>query len=727
MLSTKIHPPRRREDLLVRPRLFGALESRGAPVVLVTGPAGSGKTVLVRQWLDHVDQPTAWLTVDPRDNDPVRFWTYFAGAVSASLPELDWEPGDRMNAESLEALADRLATVAPMLLVLDDLHFLVDNDVLEQLGQLVGTVPDEVRLVLVSRAVSQLRLARHWALGKVVEVRGQDLLFSTEEIGQVLGRFGEDPFAAAVQDRTGGWPVAVAFAAQLPDPDPSPAAQSRPTARSRQQIADYLTEEVLRAQPAPVQDFLLDTSILDEITVAGANAVRGAQDAAQHLHHLERHDIFLTPLDGTGVDTWRHHALVRDHLRQTLERTQPDRWTHLHSQAAHHYATSDFERAIGHALAAPDPELAADLIERALDDAGVYSRVSRAQLLRWLDPLPDRTFRERDALRSIGLGLAAACGQTELVDRWLAARPQGTALALEELFAQAWRADVVGDMPGCADSCRRAVALCEPGSLWWHTIHCGLADAEYMLGDWDRAAEAFAVIQSRVTQAPTRRSGADQECIRAAPAVIRARQGNPVAAAAALGELGDWLAEVAGLGYQSCGAAAWAEAMVAFYAGDTASAARWDTLPDDEAFGGQRLYALVFRLDLARVRRAAGDDEQAVGLLADVRSRLAAFVDLGRFPEWVAAEEAALGVTAAQQQQVAAEPMAPGPAFTGPLSQREREVLRLLRSEFSLPEIASHLFVSYNTAKTHRRTIYLKLGVSSRSAAVARGRVLGYL
>jgi ATP/maltotriose-dependent transcriptional regulator MalT len=69
-------------------------------------------------------QPAAWLTVDPRDNDPVRFWTHFAGAVSASFPELDWEPGERMNAESLEALADRLATVAPMLLVLDDLHFL---------------------------------------------------------------------------------------------------------------------------------------------------------------------------------------------------------------------------------------------------------------------------------------------------------------------------------------------------------------------------------------------------------------------------------------------------------------------------------------------------------------------------------------------------------------------------------------------------------------------------
>jgi len=731
VLSTKIHPPRLRADLLVRPRLHAALADETAPLVLVTGPAGSGKTVLVRQWLDWVDHPCVWLTVDPRDNDPARFWDYFTGAVAeaVSMPVLAWSPGEQVTAELLETLADRLGSVAPLLVVIDDLHFLVEAEVLEQLGQLVHTLPHGVRMVLVSRAVPQLRLARHRAAGDLVEVRGRDLLFTTEETGQVLGRPGQDPLAIAVQDSTGGWPVAVGFAALLPEQDTGPVAP-RPTARSRRQIADYLTEEVLRAQPDEVQEFLLDTSILDEITVSAADAIRGARDATRHLHYLERHDVFLTQLDGTGVDTWRHHALVRDHLRQTLQRSRPDRWTDLHGQAARHYAMTDIERGIGHALTAPDPELAADLIEVGMGDFpnGLFSRISRWQLLRWFEALPDDIFSKRDALRSTGLAVAASSSSADridLVDRWISARPPGSTVALEELFTEAWRADAVGDMPRCRDACRRALVLCEPGSLWWYSIHGGLADSEYMTGNWARAAESFAALNRPLTHLPDRGAGIVQEHTRAFPVVIRCRQGDLTAAAALLGELKDWLTEVAGLGHQSCGAAAWAEAMVAFYAGDAKTAARWDTLPENSEFGA-RLCFLVFRLDLARVRRAAGDTVRAAQLLAEVRNRLADLVDPGQFPDWVSAEEAALGITG-QGSPPAAESGQTSASVIEPLSPREQEVLRLLRSEFSLPEIASHLFVSYNTAKTHTRTIYRKLGVSSRSAAVARARALHYL
>ena len=729
VLSTKIHPPRLRADLLARPRLHAALADLSAPLVLVTGPAGSGKTVLVRQWLDWVNHPCVWLTVDPRDNDPSRFWAYFAGALSVTLPGLAWSPGERVTAELLETLAEELGSIAPLLVVLDDLHFLVEAEVLEQLGQLVHTLPRGVRLVLVSRAVPQLRLARRRAAGELVEVRGRDLLFTSEETGQVLGRPGQDPLAVAVQDSTGGWPVAVGFASLLPEQGTGGVA-APPTARSRRQIADYLTEEVLRAQPDELQDFLLDTSILDEITVSAADAVRGANDAIRHLHYLERHDVFLTQLDGTGVDTWRHHALVRDHLRQTLQRSRLDRWTDLHALAARYYATTDLGRAIGHALTAPDPELAADLIEAGMGDfpRGLNSQISRWQLLRWFEALPDRILGTRDALRSTGLALAASSSSADridLVDRWIAARPPGSAVALEELFTEAWRADAVGDMPRCRDACRRALALCEPGSVWWYTIHGGLADSEYMTGNWARAAEAFAVLQRPLTHLPDRGTGVIQEHMRAFSVVIRCRQGDLAGAAALLGELNDWLAEVAGLGHQSCGAASWAEAMVAFYAGDAEKAARWDTLPENSEFG-PRLCFLVFRLDLARVRRAAGDTARAAQLLAEVRDRLADLVDPGQFPNWVSAEEAALGISG-QSPAPAAQLAETGPSVTEPLSAREREVMRLLRSEFSLPEIASHLFVSYNTAKTHTRTIYRKLGVRSRSAAVARARALGYL
>jgi LuxR family maltose regulon positive regulatory protein len=730
MLSTKIHAPRQRDDLLVRPRLLAALAGYDARLVLVTGPAGAGKTVLVRQWFDRVDHPCAWLTLDARDNDPARFWTYVVAALAACTQLVGWPEFQTVGVESLDALADQLADARPLSLVLDDMHFLVDRQVLEQLDQLVEMLPARVRLVLISRARPQLRLARHQAAGHLVEVRGEDLLFSPGETEEVLGRPSRDVLAAAVQQATGGWPVAVAFSARLPEPGPAEPEMAHRAARTRQQLADYLTEEILRTQPDEVQSFLLDTSILDEITVTASNEIRGSTDAARHLGYLERHHVFLTPLDGTGVETWRHHALVRDHLRQTLERTEPERWADLHRRAAAHYASTDLERAIGHALTAPDPDLAADLIQRGANEPGTWSEwVPTHQLLRWLEALPDRVFTERADLRSLGLSAAATSVRPDLVDRWLAARSPESAASLEEMFAQAWRADVAGDMPAVRDACQRALQICEPGSGWWRVMHGGLAGAEYMLGHWDAAAESFAALRRQLRHSLTSSSGAQQENLRGFLAVIRAMQGDTAAAESALRELRDWLARATGAGYQSGGIAAWAEAMVAFYSGDVQWASRWVALPDDSAFVDQPLPPMVFRLDQARVRRSVGDSQQAAELLADVRRRLSGFADPGLMRQWVDEEETALGGGA-----TAPAPPLPLPTPDGvrggpvePLSPREREILHLLRSEFSQPEIAAHLFVSYNTTKTHTRTIYRKLGVTSRSAAVARARALGYL
>jgi len=156
--------------------------------------------------------------------------------------------------------------------------------------------------------------------------------------------------------------------------------------------------------------------------------------------------------------------------------------------------------------------------------------------------------------------------------------------------------------------------------------------------------------------------------------------------------------------------------MVAYYSGDFVSAVRWDHLPEDSVVGEQRLFSLVVELDLARARRVTGNTQQAAVLLAGLHRRLAPMLDPGQFPAWVAAEEQALSAAGANETGGAeaagtAEPararsFVPGSQVGDTLSPREIQVLRLLRSEFTLPEIESHLFISHNTAKTHRRTIY---------------------
>ena len=258
-------------------------------------------------------------------------------------------------------------------------------------------------------------------------------------------------------------------------------------------------------------------------------------------------------------------------------------------------------------------------------------------------------------------------------------------------------------------------------------MHSMLAPAEHMLGNWQAEIESLLALQSPLLDRITRGTGSSQEFYRALAVVVWARHGEAALAASGRQVLREWLANASLLGYESQGWAAWSEAMVAFYAGDAAAASSWHTLPDHSLFPDSPLEAVMLRLDQARVRRLAGDTGQAAGLLAEVRSRLAAYADPGRYPEWVAQEEASVGI-----RHRAPDRRPPGSAVlvvaaTEQLSPREQEVLRLLGSEFSLPEVAAHLFVSYNTAKTHTRTIYRKLGVRSRSAAVARGRLLGYV
>ena len=119
ILSTKIHPPHNRAQLLHRSRLVETIATPTARLVLVTGPAGSGKTVAVRQWLDEAELRAGWLTVDPRDNEPSRFWGYVGAALTVALPSLDWAFDARGADESLDGLAERLAQAAPIAMVLD--------------------------------------------------------------------------------------------------------------------------------------------------------------------------------------------------------------------------------------------------------------------------------------------------------------------------------------------------------------------------------------------------------------------------------------------------------------------------------------------------------------------------------------------------------------------------------------------------------------------------------
>lgn len=254
-----------------------------------------------------------------------------------------------------------------------------------------------------------------------------------------------------------------------------------------------------------------------------------------------------------------------------------------------------------------------------------------------------------------------------------------------------------------------------------------LSFAEELLGNWDTAVASLRRMRRPAVLMPTAGRTA-QAAVHAAIAVDLARAGHLEAADGAVAELGNWTTAAQRIGYAEEGLVDYAAAMLAYYRGQYEIAdTLWTIHPPDSWSSGQPLVHAIYLLDLARVRARVGRTGDARLLLHETVQILQMYISPGRMLEWARTELEHLG---GGHDLIAVSPTPTGPPPTAAaadlLSPREVEVLRLLRSEFSAPEIAEHLCVSYNTIKTHQRVIYRKLGANSRSTAVAAASNLGY-
>jgi LuxR family maltose regulon positive regulatory protein len=435
LLTTKLHPPRRRRTLIARPRLRDlATRTRHPALTLVSAPAGFGKTTLVADWFAG-ERTTAWLSLDPRDDDPERFWTYVLAALATVTPDLSADTaallqGRRAPLETVVAtLINDLETASQdIVLVLDEYHVINAPEIHDSVAFLLEHLPRQVSLVIATRADPPLPLASLRADGDLLEVRAADLRFTADEAAAYLNGAMDLTLTTADVDvleaRTEGWIAALQLAALSMQGRSDPASFINEFAGDDRFILDYLTDEVMERQTARIRDFLLDTSLLSRLTGPLCAAVTGQDDAKTTLEELDRSNLFLVPLDDRR--TWyRYHHLFADVVRARLLDEQPDRVAELHRRASDWYAGNGEPReAIVHALAGEDPERAAELIELA---APAMQRARQeSQLRSWLEALPADLYGDRPVLAMALVGARMATGDAdaldpllEIVDSWL--------------------------------------------------------------------------------------------------------------------------------------------------------------------------------------------------------------------------------------------------------------------------------------------------------------------
>lgn len=415
LFQTKLFVPARGRNWVARPRLLKKLND-GLPckMILVSAPAGYGKTTLTTAWLAQLQQDEAsicWVALDEDDSDPQQFFRYMAAAIEplpgaqSSLAQILQSNQAQPAKGLIQRFISDISTVSSdFFLVLDDYHRLDSAEIDLALTTLLDYMPTQMTLVMTSRSDPGFPISRLRARRDIIEIRAEDLRFTTGEAAQffeqTMGLTLRTEQIEALEERTEGWIAGLQMAAlALQGRSVSPNNHEDLISRfggSHRFVLDYLVEEALSQQQADVRDFLLATSILDQLNADLCDAVTERTDSQALLEQLERDNLFLIPLDDER-HRYRYHHLFGDVLRAYAQSRQSDQRVPAHGRAAAWFAEQEaYTDAIRHALAAGDFDQTATYLEQArLQTEGVY-QLSR--WIGWLEQLPSETVDQRPVL-----------------------------------------------------------------------------------------------------------------------------------------------------------------------------------------------------------------------------------------------------------------------------------------------------------------------------------------
>ncbi|WP_164880949.1 LuxR C-terminal-related transcriptional regulator [Aestuariirhabdus litorea] len=427
----KLYRPPLPQGHIPRPRLIELLDRSNCRLAVISAPAGFGKSTLAIEWLQRLSEThrVAWLSLDERDNNLQRFLTYLVhafgrcldeGASEASLEQLSVHQAHQpLSFESvLTPLLEELWQLKqPLVLALDDYHVINREAVHQCMHFLFDHLPPNVRLLLTSRyqmgvAISKLRLNRQLA-----EIGQEELRFTHEEIESYLLGEGFNGLTSGdislVERRSEGWITGLRLFVMALSRESDPCQHIRALKGTEQFIANYLLEEVFVRLGREVQEFLLDTALLDSFSAKLCDAVGHRQNSLELLELLRSKGVFLVPLNHEG--TWyRYHHLFaeflqeqsvqRGNLRTTLVWERASRWFHERGQ---------MPQAVDYALRANDVDGASRLVQ-GLSEEQLLAEQNLSQLLSWRAELPEQLITGRPRLVVIySWALALSCQLAE--------------------------------------------------------------------------------------------------------------------------------------------------------------------------------------------------------------------------------------------------------------------------------------------------------------------------
>ncbi len=404
--------------------------------MVVSAPAGSGKTVLLRSWISEagLEGSAAWVPAGREERDPQRFWLSVLGALRqttagsglvrelTAAPDLDgWAVVERLL-KDLAPLEDRIW------LVVDDVHHLGSAEALRQLELLLMRAPPPLRFVLATRHDLRLGLHRLRLEGQLAEIRAGDLWFSVAEAGELFAGAGvelADPAVVMLHERTEGWAAGLRLAALSLAGHPDPSRFAAEFSGSERTVAEYLLDEVLDRQPEDVRRLLLRTSVLERVSGPLADALAGGLGGERVLQELEVANAFVVSLDA-GRSWFRYHHLFADLLQLELRRAAPGEVTGLHQVAAQWFAEHGFPvEAIRHAQAARDWGLAARLL--AGHWPGLHLGGQAATVHAILAGFPAGAAAADAELAAVAAADELAQGSLEAAERYLEVAARGAA------------------------------------------------------------------------------------------------------------------------------------------------------------------------------------------------------------------------------------------------------------------------------------------------------------